>query len=801
MIKNFFITAYRNLTRHKTFTLLNVFGLTIGILVCLVIGIWLQRELSFDKFHPDGKQIFRIANTFKSESESFSQAGSGTALGAQLPKQLPSIQSACRVFAREAFKIKSGNDQFIELNSIVADSNFFSFFGFGLIKGQKENVLLNIDNIVLSERLAIKYFGNANNAVGRTLILDGESPMIVTGVCKNSPVNSHIQFDLVVPYARLRKIANEQWHFDIDNNWVGGWPYTYVQVADPSKCKQAEKQINDVVARFSEKEWKENKMRYTYFLQPIADIHLKSHLRYDAANNGSLSRVNVFSIVGIIVLLLACINYINLTTAGAIRRAKETSVRKVVGATKVQLVRQFFFETLLVSAVSVLLGVVCMQLLLPAFSTWTGQSYHFNLSALNLGIIASFIVLISVVAGIYPAIILSSFKPAISLKGNFSLSSRGNIIRKSLVVFQFTISIALIASLIIISQQMNFIKNKSLGFNGNAVVEVKFFGENSVINQYASLRNKLLASPYILNVSKHNQNVVGGLGNGWTTTENLKGEEISTSLYGMSVDTSFFNTYDMKLVAGRFFSPDFPTDTTKSLIVNEAAVRTFGWQKPENAIGKRFGKGDDQQLVIGVVKDFNFESLHKPVEALRMGYSRQGNTLSLKIDTRHTDEALNHLKKVWAAAVPDVPLQYAFVDEKISQQYGNENKMQGIFYAFAGLSLLIACLGLFGLSIYVVERKVKEIGIRKVLGASVPGLVNLLSKDFLSLVLIAILIATPLSWIFMNEWLKDFAYRININWLVFMAAGGAAIVIALVTVSFKAIRAAMSNPVRSLRTE
>jgi putative ABC transport system permease protein len=348
---------------------------------------------------------------------------------------------------------------------------------------------------------------------------------------------------------------------------------------------------------------------------------------------------------------------------------------------------------------------------------------------------------------------------------------------------------------------MDYIRNRSLGYNGHAVVEVRFFGDQSVLKQYPSIRNQLLQSPYILNVSKHNQNVVGGLGNGWTTTENLKGEEISTSLYGMSVDTAFFRTYDMKLAAGRFFSADFPTDTTKSLLVNEAAVRTFGWQKPENAIGKRFGKGDNAQYVIGVVKDFNFESLHKPVEALRISYSRFGSSISIKIDTRHTDEALNHLKKTWAASVPDMPLQYAFVDDKINQQYGNENKMQGIFYAFAGLSLLIACLGLFGLSMYVVERKIKEIGIRKVLGASIPGIVNLLSKDFLRLVVIAIVIATPLAWLFMNEWLKDFAYRISINAMVFFAAGCIAVLIALITVSFQAIKAAVANPVKSLRTE
>lgn len=348
---------------------------------------------------------------------------------------------------------------------------------------------------------------------------------------------------------------------------------------------------------------------------------------------------------------------------------------------------------------------------------------------------------------------------------------------------------------------MNFIKNKSLGFNGNAVIEVQFQGDSSVIKQYASLRNELLASPYVLDVSGHDGNVVGGLGNGWTTTENLKGEEISTSLYNMAVDTSYFNTYNLKLAAGRFFSKDIPTDTTAAVLVNEAAVKTFGWQTPEKAIGKKFGKGKDAQYVIGVLKDFNFENLHKPVEALKINYSIHGSELSLKVDAGNMSLAIDNLKKIWKALVPDVPLQYAFVDENISKQYGNEQKMQGIFYAFAGLSLLIACLGLFGLSIFIVERKIKEIGIRKVLGASVGGIVSLLSKDFAKLVVISIIIATPFSWYFMNGWLEDFAYRINISWWIFALAGIIALAIALLTISFRAIKAAIANPVKSLRTE
>jgi putative ABC transport system permease protein len=801
MLKNFFLVAYRNLVKNKATTFLNIAGLAIGVMVCLVIGLWLQRELSFDKFHPNGETIYRVANTFKSESESFSQAGTGAAYGSSvITAQMPSVKATCRVFP-ETFKVKTDNDVFIEDNAIFADSNFFSFFGFKLLNGNAAAVLQARENVVITERLAIKYFGSANEAVGKSIIIDGEFPKTIAGVSENCPVNSQLQFDLMLPYAHLRAQMMKQYSFDPDSMWVGGWPYVYMQLDDRNNREQAEKQLNVIAAKFSEKQWKENKMSYYYFLQPLTDIHLTSRLRYDAANNGSLARVNIFSIVGIIVLLLACINYVNLTTAGAIKRARETSVRKVVGATKAQLIRQFFLETFLICTISVLLGLVLLQLMLPAFSTWIGQPYHFSFTLTNLLIIAGFILFVSMVAGIYPAAVLSSFNPSKTLKGNFATGSRGNFVRKGLVVFQFTITIALVASMIIISRQMNFIRNKSLGFDGSAVVEVKFFGEAVVGDHYVSLRNQFLQSPYIMNVSKHSQNLVGGLGNGWTTTENLKGEEVSTSLYNIAVDTTFADVYNLKLAAGRFFSRDFPTDTSKAVLVNEAAVRTFGWQTAGNAIGKRFGKGDDARFVIGVIKDFNFESLHKPVEALMIEYAKRGNRLSLKIDGRHTEEALNHIRKIWKANVAGLPLEYAFVDESINRQYGNEQKMQGVFYGFAGLSLLIACLGLFGLSNFIVERKIKEIGIRKVLGASVSGIVALLSKDFLKLVMLAALIASPLAWYFMNGWLQDFAYRVNIGWWIFGLAGMIALAVALLTISFKALKAAIANPVKSLRTE
>jgi putative ABC transport system permease protein len=799
MVKNFFIIAWRNLVKNKGTAILNMTGLAIGITTCMLIGIWLERELSYDNFHTNGNKIFRLTNTFKSESESFSQAPSGAAYGAHLTKELPAVASTCRIFNDEC-KLKEGNNQFIEQGCAIVDSNFFKFFGFSLLKGDENKILREPNEIVLTEKLATKYFGN-QNPIGKTMLVDGQYPMIVSGVAEDPVINSHIQFNLLLSYAFLKKKGMDEWKFDLDNMWSGGWPSVYVALRDPLKWKEAELAINKVARRFADKEWKENKMSYQYHLQPLADIHLKSHLRYDAANNGSLARVNIFSIVGIIVLLLACINYINLTTAGAMKRAKETSVRKVIGATKIQLVRQFFLETLLICSAAVLIGVLLVRLILPKFSAWIGQPYDISVSLFNCLLIIGFVLLISIIAGLYPAAMLSSFKPAIALKGAFASSSKGNLIRKSLVVFQFTMTITLIASILIISQQMNFIRNKSLGFEGSAVIEVPFYGEKVVIDHYSAIRNELMKSPYIKNVTKHNQNVVGGLGNGWTTTENLKGEEISTSLYQLYVDTTYLDTYNMKLVTGRFFSRDFPTDSTKAVLVNEAAVRTFGWKDPANAIGKRFGKGQDEKKVIGVIKDFNFESLHKPVEALLIGYTQYGNRLSLKVDQAHLDEGIAHLKQTWRTAAPDIPLNYQFVDESIAKQYNNEQKMQGTFYVFAGLSLFIACLGLFGLSTFVVKRKVKEIGVRKVLGASVSGIVQLLSKDFMKLVLIALVIASPLAWYFMNNWLKDFAYRVEIHWWIFLVAGMVALLIALITVSFQSIRAALANPVNSLRSE
>lgn len=798
MLKTIFNVARRHLTKNRTGAILNIAGLAIGIATSLLIMIWADREFSFDSFHPDVESKYRVWNTFKSESETFSQGPSGIALGAQLPKHIPAIVSSCRIFNGN-FKFSYEDKTYFEDRAITVDSTFFSFFGFPLLRGQADQVLRTPNEVVMTESTAIKYFGGVDAALGKVVIMD-DQPMTVSAVTANPPLNSHIQFDILIPYEWLRAYALKNWKDDLDNVWVGGWPNTYVQINDPTKRDDVEKMVNDVVARFSKKEWEDNKMSYQYFMQPIQDIHLKSNLRYDAANNGSLMTVRIFIAVAIFILLLACINYINLTTATALNRAKEISLRKVAGATRQHLMRQFFLETFVTVAIAVSISLVILHVVLPPFSTWMGQSYHFTTNLQNIATVAGFIVAITLLSGFYPSVILSSFQPVIALKGRFSHSQSGQAARKGLVILQFTISTVLLVAILTVHQQMEFIRRTPLGYNSAAVVTVNFNGDGDVQKKYETIRNELLSVPYILNVTQHNANVVGGLGNGWITTENMERKEVTTSIYRMSVDADYFETYDMELVAGRTFL-EGTSDSSKSVLVNEATMRMIGWPTPQDAIGKPFGKGDNARYVIGVVKDFHFESLHKRVEPLLIGHVQGSSSISLRLDRSQLQDGIAHLKTVWGKLVPDVPLQYAFVDDSLERQYTGELKMESVFYIFAGLSFLIACMGLFGLSTFMMQQRVREIGIRKVLGAQVSSIVMLLTTDFSKLVLLSALIAIPSGWFVMQKWLESFAYHTGIGWWTYVLAVVIPVAIALLTVSIQSIRAALVNPAKTLRTE
>jgi putative ABC transport system permease protein len=799
MLKAIYNAAIRHLAKNRTAATLNIAGIAIGIATSLLIMVWADRELSFDSFHPDVKNKYRVWNTFTSESETFAQAPSGVALGAQLPKHIPAISSSCRVFSGD-FKFSYEDKTFFEHRAIPVDSNFFSFFGFPLLRGKADHVLRTPNEVVMTETTAIKYFGSVDAALDKIVIMDNNEAMTVSAVAANPPLNSHLQFDILIPYEWLRAYALQNWKEDMDNAWVGGWPYTYIQISDASRLDEVEGMINDVVARFSKKEWEDNKMSYQYFMQPVEDIHLKSSLRYDAANNGSQMTVRVFVAVAIFILLLACINYVNLTTAMALQRAKEISLRKVAGATRNQLMGQFFFETFLIAAISVSIALGILQVALPSFSTWMSQPYHFDINFTNVSLVAGFVLAITFLSGFYPSVILSSFQPVTALKGRFSHSHSGQTARKSLVIVQFTISTVLLISILTVHQQMKFIRQTPLGYKSDAVVAVNFNGEGDVQKKYQVIRNELLSAPHVLAVTRHSANVVGGLGNGWITTENMEGKEVTTSIYRMSVDADYFNTYGMELVAGRTFSKG-TNDSSKSVLVNEATMRMIGWPTPADAIGKPFGKGEDARSVIGVVKDFHFESLHKRVEPLLIGHVRGGSNISLRIDRSHLQEGVAHLKAVWEKMVPDVPLQYEFIDNSLEQQYASEQKMESVFYIFAGLSFLIACMGLFGLSTFMMQQRVREIGIRKVLGAQVTGIILLLTADFSKLVLISALIAIPIGWLAMQEWLNSFAYHTGILWWTYALAMVTPLVIALLTVSIQSIRTALVNPAKTLRTE
>jgi putative ABC transport system permease protein len=798
MFKAILFTAWRHLAKNKVSAFLNVTGLTIGLATCLVIAIWAERELTFDNFHTNADAKFRIWNRFKSESETFSQAPSGVALGAQLPKEIADIASACRVF-RTGFKIRYNTEVHFEQEGIIADSTFFSFFDFPIIGGSLHQLLRTPDQVVFTRSTAIKYFGSVENALDKTVLMDDEA-FTVAAVAEDPPVNSHMQFDFVVPYLTLHAYALKQWKNDIDNQWVGGWPYTYIEIHDPSKWKAVESRVNDVVAEHSKKDWADNKMSYQYFLQPVKDIHLHSNHRYDSANNGNIMTLRVFIAVAILVLLLACFNYINLTTATSVNRAKEISLRKVAGASKGNLMRQFFFETFVTTVLAVVLGVALAQIVLAYFSWWMGQPYHLPFDATHLLGLGAFVLIVTLLSGIYPVLVLSSFQPMAALRGKFFSSTSGQSFRKALVIVQFVISTVLLISILTVNRQMQFIASKPLGYEGHGVITVGFNGDEAVKKKYQTLRDALLSVPYIEQTSLHNANVVGGLGNGWINTRDNNDKEVTTSIYQMNVDSDYFDTYKMNFVAGRAFMRA-TADSAKAVIVNEAAVRNLGWGTADNAIGKPFGGGDNIRYVIGVVQDFHFESLHMPVQPLLIGYAKSGGSMSLRVKTAHIQDAIKHLQTVWTKIVADVPLHYAFVDDSLEQQYATERKMQTVFYVFAGLSFFIACLGLFGLSTFMIRQRLQEISIRKVLGAPVTGIVVLLTKDFSKLVLVSVLIAAPVGWMLMGEWLETFTYHTDVGWMVPAVALVIPLLISVLTISAQAIKAALVNPAKILRAE
>lgn len=808
MLKNYFITAWRNLIKRKAFSFINIAGLSIGISVCFIIMLYVQDELNFDRFNKNADRIVRIVFKADINGGKIYEANVMPQVASAMTKDYPEVEDATRLRVAGAPKISYKGRNFRDDELVFVDPNFFSIFTLPLIEGDVKTALKEPNTLVITKAAAKKYFGN-ENPIGKTLVFtsNNNEPFKVTGLIDKVPVNSHFQFDLFGSMTGLNEAKSD--------SWMGSNFFTYILLKPGSDYKKLEAKLPGMVEKYmgpqiqqqmgvSLEQFRKKGNGLGFVLQPLTSIHLYSHSNYELTSPGNVMYVYIFSAIAIFMLLIACINFINLSTASASKRAKEVGVRKVIGSGRLQLVKQFLLESALLTFFALLISYGLIQFLLPVFNDISGKDLSFEF---EIRIIAAFIglgVFVSIVAGMYPAFFLSSFKPASVLKGKFTGGNNSFGLRSSLVVFQFFISVALIVGTIVVWQQMKYIQHKNLGYNKEQLLTISnswSLGKNERI-----YKEKMLKDPRIVNatISAYKPAGPSGNNNALAYPSGRDNEMMRTLEY--QVDEQYIPTLGMQLAAGRNFSRDLATDST-AMIVNETAAKAFGWGV-NDAIGKTIvrkidkeGKGMDIPFhIVGVVKDFNFKSLHEPITPLLMVLGQDWG-LIFKIKTTDIPGLLSAMKKEWANFQTDEPFTYAFMDNLYNKTYVAEQKTSAILNIFSALTIFVSCLGLFGLITYTAEQRTKEIGIRKVLGADVSQITGMLSKDFIKLVCIAILIAFPISYWAMNKWLQNFAYRINTSWWMFVASGVIALLIALITVSFQAIKAATANPVNSLRME
>ena len=792
MILNNFKIAIRNLWKHRAFSFINILGLSIGMTACYLIFLYVNFELSYDNFHTKKDRIYRVVSDIKTPSETINGHGPSWAVPPHLG-DFPEVEFAVRVlddimlFRKDDIKIN-------ETEALWADADFFSVFDYKLLKGNPLTVLKDPFSIVLSESSAKKYFGDKDPMGQTILLLDDAYPSTVTGIMEDIPENSQIQGDVIVSMTTITK----QFAEGVDDQWGNYGPYAYILLKPDTDAENLESKFPAFLEKWNGKGMSKSQMYPTLLLEPLKDVYLKSNR--GGFVTGNINNVYTFSIIAFLILLIACINFINLTTARSSERAKEVGIRKVVGAAKFQLARQFIGESILISLISFLLTLIVSSLLLPSFNLLSGkiisQGIFENINYLFLLFLAS--IGIGFVAGIYPALVLSSFKPTTVLTGRFATGTKGNFLRKGLVISQFSISIALIIGTIVVYSQMNYMSNLNLGFKKDQILVLD---TNSDKNRDA-LKLAISNLPNIKDVSLSSSVPGGGNPAAYSEIENVKGDLQIANLDLYFVDFDYISLFNIQVIAGRPFSREFKTDTTQAMVLNEAAVKMFGYSSPEQAIGKRFKQWGREGKIIGVIKDFHFQSLKNPIKPLTMRIDPdRGDYLSISVTASNITTTMAAVEKEWKKIIPNKPLSYYFLDEFFNRQYKGEEQFGKLFFNFALLAIFLSCLGLLGLTSYTTMQRTKEIGIRKVMGASVTNILNLLSRDFLKLVVISFFIAAPVSWYFMQKWLIDFAYRTTISWWVFIAAGVIALLIAIITISYQALKAAISNPVNSLRTE
>ncbi|MGC4035902.1 MAG: ABC transporter permease [Chitinophagaceae bacterium] len=809
MIKNYFKIAWRNLLKNKAFSFINIMGLSIGISVCFIIMLFVQDELSYDRFNVKADRMYRIAFRATMNGGKINESNVMPPVAAALKNDYPEVEEVTRINEGGKPKVTYQNKTFKDGLVALVDSNFFNVFTIPLIVGDKRNAVLEPYSVVLTKKYADKLFGN-EDPIGKLIRIGGGSdstPCKVTGIINEVPRNSHFHFDLFVSLSSLP--------YSKDPSWMSSGMFTYVVLKQGYDYKKLEAKFPGMVEKYmgpqiqkamglSLSQFRTKGNDLGFILMPLTKIHMGGFpSNYEMEPPGDIRYVYIFGAVAIFMLLIACINFINLSTASASKRAKEVGVRKVMGSAKTDLIKQFLFESGLITFIALLISSVLVQIALPVFNNLSGKNLVPGFSIGRVAGILALGLLVSILAGLYPAFFLSSFKPIATLKGRLSAATKSYGLRSSLVVFQFFISVSLITGTIVVYQQMKFIREKKLGYDKDQILVIGNswqLGKNERI-----LRDELLADTRVANVTISSYKPAG-----WSDNNNALGypegqeNRLTTSLE-YNIDERYIPTFGMQMAAGRNFSKDFSTDST-AMIINESAVKAYGYKNNEDALGKRIIRQNSVRgtnipfTVIGVVKDFNFKSLHEAITPLLMVLN-PGSGLLIKTKTKDVAGLLATIKKRWQDFGPEDPMDYAFLNDQYNKTYSAEQTTGTILNIFAILTILVACLGLFGLATYTAEQRAKEIGIRKVLGASVAQVTTMLSKEFVKLVLIACVIAFPLSYWAMSKWLQDFAYRINIGWAVFVIAGLLALFIALSTVSFRAIKAALANPVKSLRTE
>ena len=816
MLRNYIKVAWRNLMKNKTFSFINVFGLAIGLTSCMLITLYLYHELSYDSYHRNVNRIYQVGTTFVKEGKEDRMGFTPAPMGKMMQQEFPEIETSTRLLKAFSddktllqYSLPSGEKKsFYETSAYLADSNFFQVLTYKFSEGDPKTALLHPNTLVISQEIARKFFGNGS-ALNKTIHIssstNGDHDFMITGVFIPSTTPSHIDARL---FMSMRGGSMEEYMSQLNELASNNMFATYIRLREGSNPKKLEAKFPAFIHKYAAKDLKAMGFYKKQFLTPLKDIHLFARTTLNVTPAGSVTYLYILGSIALFTLLIACINFMNLSTARSSKRSAEVGVRKVLGAEKKGLIWQFLGESILMSLIAFSLAIVLTKMLLPLFSQVAAKQFSFSISQLAL-LSTGFwglAMVTGLIAGSYPAFYLSSFAPVRVLKGKISNSFAAVSLRKTLVVFQFVISVVLIIASVVISNQMRYLRSADLGFAKDQQIVIPLRSVTSK-NIYPSLKNEVSRLEHIQSVGA--SLYYPGIMNPSDMPLYRDGTNMNDSkrFFMNWIDDGFLQTLGVQTIVGRMFSREFPSDTSFKMVVNEEGIKELGFPSAQKALGKFIladWRGQTYRWqIIGVVRDFHFKDLHMPVEpyGFQLNSAPQYNYLVAHARPQNMPNTIKAIESIWKRMNPNEPFEYSFMDQDFYKNYQADERLESIVQYFTIIAILISCLGLFGLAAFSAEQRIKEIGVRKVLGASVGSIISLLSKDFLKLVGIAILIASPVAWFAMNKWLQDFAYRTNIGWQVFLLTSAIALCIALLTVSFQAIRAAIMNPVKSLRTE